>query len=314
MQCFNNIKDEYSVFAKPVVRMNQSVILEPYETKMIEIRTDESEDEVCLIEEPSVWLKEKVHIKPGLLSVNSINSIIMTNKQPEPLILKRDMNIARQTPVTKDMTIIYPKERKNSDESLTYSASSNNASLTRGMDGQIDNKKESDVNSNSKSDNSALTRGTTHWDTNEWNDRMSRNHKPTLTRGMTPLSVDSQCLNNLSTEGTEKERELPVDKVLEFLENFNYGQHLNREEKVKLGRLLRRFREIFKMEGDPHGKIDVVTHTIDTGDNYPVSVPLFKASPASRKFIEETVEELLINGLIEPSQSPWSAPVVLAST
>ncbi|EJD35879.1 hypothetical protein AURDEDRAFT_37847, partial [Auricularia subglabra TFB-10046 SS5] len=43
----------------------------------------------------------------------------------------------------------------------------------------------------------------------------------------------------------------------------------------------------------------------------PVSLPMHGASPEKRRVIEEQLEKWFSQGVIEPSASPWGAPVVI---
>ncbi|EIN09306.1 hypothetical protein PUNSTDRAFT_25349, partial [Punctularia strigosozonata HHB-11173 SS5] len=47
-------------------------------------------------------------------------------------------------------------------------------------------------------------------------------------------------------------------------------------------------------------------------DQEPIAVPMYGASPEKRKVIEEQIGKWFQQGVIEPSQSPWSVPVVIA--
>ena len=44
---------------------------------------------------------------------------------------------------------------------------------------------------------------------------------------------------------------------------------------------------------------------------HPISVPMYGASPAKRQFIEEQMDKWIRQEVIEPSISPWAAPVVI---
>ena len=61
------------------------------------------------------------------------------------------------------------------------------------------------------------------------------------------------------------------------------------------------------------GHTDAVEHTIDTGDSQPVRCAPRRMSPQKIKQEEVCVDEMLSGGQIEPSKSPWSAPVVLVT-
>ncbi|XP_048587367.1 uncharacterized protein LOC125570179 [Nematostella vectensis] len=60
------------------------------------------------------------------------------------------------------------------------------------------------------------------------------------------------------------------------------------------------------------GYTDIVQHTINTGDARPIRQPPYRTSPANRAEISRQTEQMLEQGIISPSVSPWAAPVVLA--
>ena len=59
--------------------------------------------------------------------------------------------------------------------------------------------------------------------------------------------------------------------------------------------------------------MDAVEHEIDTGDGSPIRCAPHRMSPQKIKTKEECVAEMLTGGQIEPSDSPWSSPVVLVT-
>ena len=58
---------------------------------------------------------------------------------------------------------------------------------------------------------------------------------------------------------------------------------------------------------------DAVEHAIDTRDSLPIRCAPRRMSPQKIKQEEACVTEMLTGGQIEPSDSPWSAPVVLVT-
>ena len=60
------------------------------------------------------------------------------------------------------------------------------------------------------------------------------------------------------------------------------------------------------------GHTDAVEHEIDTGHSTPICCAPCRMSPQKMKK-EECVAEMLASGQIEPTDSPWSAPVVLVT-
>ena len=52
-------------------------------------------------------------------------------------------------------------------------------------------------------------------------------------------------------------------------------------------------------------------HRIDTGSHPPVSVPPYRMPPNQRALIDQQAQEMLENGVVRPSSSPYSSPVLL---
>ena len=59
--------------------------------------------------------------------------------------------------------------------------------------------------------------------------------------------------------------------------------------------------------------IPLVKHYVDTGNAKPIKQRVYHASHHHRQEIEKQVKEMLQNGIIEPSVSPWASPVVLVT-
>jgi len=74
--------------------------------------------------------------------------------------------------------------------------------------------------------------------------------------------------------------------------------------------LLSEFSEVFKGELPGLPPPRAIEHTIDTGDSPFISRPPFKMSPLELKELQRQLKELTSAGLIQPSKSPWGAPVL----
>jgi len=59
------------------------------------------------------------------------------------------------------------------------------------------------------------------------------------------------------------------------------------------------------------GWTDQATHSIDTGVNRPVKQPPRKTSFEEKEQIERQLSDLLLEGKIQASESPWASPVLL---
>ena len=75
-----------------------------------------------------------------------------------------------------------------------------------------------------------------------------------------------------------------------------------------------KFVDLFPTPGSTlTGHTDAVEHNIDTGDSRPVRCTPRRMSSRKIKREETCVDEMLAGGQIEPSESLWSAPVVLVT-
>ena len=57
----------------------------------------------------------------------------------------------------------------------------------------------------------------------------------------------------------------------------------------------------------------VTQHTIDTSDHPPIKQHDQRIPFALRERVEKMVAEMLEQGVIQPSKSPWSSPIVLVA-
>ena len=58
------------------------------------------------------------------------------------------------------------------------------------------------------------------------------------------------------------------------------------------------------------GKTNLVKHRVDTGNSVPVKQRLKKPTIQLQDTVDTEIEKMLEKGIIEPSSSPWSSPIV----
>ena len=97
-----------------------------------------------------------------------------------------------------------------------------------------------------------------------------------------------------------------VEKILELS-----APEVSETERTRLKKLVIEFRDVFALTDAELGQTNLVTHTIDTGDTSPIKIPPHRTSPAKLPIIREEVQSMLKRGVIQPSKSPYSAPIVL---
>jgi len=85
---------------------------------------------------------------------------------------------------------------------------------------------------------------------------------------------------------------------------------LNPAEKQQLLALLTQFSDLFATTDRPLGKTGVVTHAVKTSGP-PIQQPLRRIPEAMKEVVQQEVQKMLKQGVISPSNSPWSSPIVM---
>ena len=94
-----------------------------------------------------------------------------------------------------------------------------------------------------------------------------------------------------------------LDQVSESLSDVQIQQ---------LRALILNYTSIFVGPDGELGHTDITKHRIDTGSAKPVKLPPRRFGPVERDIIDNEVDKMMSKGIIEPSNSPWASPVVLA--
>ncbi|GES72789.1 retroviral-like aspartic protease 1 [Rhizophagus clarus] len=91
---------------------------------------------------------------------------------------------------------------------------------------------------------------------------------------------------------------------------FHTGK-LNEEQLRKFENFMERYQNLFAWDPNDFGRTSIVTHKIDTGDATPIGQRFYRTSYQNQLFIKEEIQRLLDTGLIVPSKSQWTSPVVV---
>ena len=81
----------------------------------------------------------------------------------------------------------------------------------------------------------------------------------------------------------------------------------------QLRALVQEYTDLFALSTAELGQTSVVTHSINTGDHPPVRQPPHRIPFALRERVCQLSDDMLNQGIIEPSGSPWASPVVLVA-
>ena len=89
-----------------------------------------------------------------------------------------------------------------------------------------------------------------------------------------------------------------------------YWERFHKEHRNLVENLLHNFKDIFASNTLKPGVTSLVEHTIDTGNSKPINQAPYRVGFHERKTIETEINQMLENGIIEPSKSPWASSVM----
>ncbi|UYV74412.1 K02A2.6-like [Cordylochernes scorpioides] len=133
------------------------------------------------------------------------------------------------------------------------------------------------------------------------------NERLTLTNGLriARCLITNQTLGYASPPTTvnyiENDEE---DKVTEIQIN----EDLTLSQKNELRQVLSKYSDLFSSK---LGKTNLAKHRIDTENAKPIKHKPYRVSPKERDIIKEQIQDMLQEGVIRASSSPWAFPVIL---
>ncbi|UYV80952.1 K02A2.6-like [Cordylochernes scorpioides] len=87
---------------------------------------------------------------------------------------------------------------------------------------------------------------------------------------------------------------------------------ISNEDRVRLLDIIRKYSDVFEFQKSSLKTSSLKgKHHIDTGDHAPIKQRPYRVSPRERSIIQTEVDNMLKLEIIQPSDSPWSSPVVL---
>ena len=86
---------------------------------------------------------------------------------------------------------------------------------------------------------------------------------------------------------------------------------LTDSQKDRLRNVIRKNLHVFAPESGPTTRTPLVEHDIDTGDSQPIRQKVRRLPLAQQSVAADEINKMLTSDVIEPSDSPWAAPIVL---
>ena len=124
-------------------------------------------------------------------------------------------------------------------------------------------------------------------------DKLDIESKSDETKSFCPNNTDNQIPSHLQKMWDDCKDNLTSDQKESVIKLLNQVEHLFSKGKTDIG------------------KTDLVTHKIDTGDSQPIKQAPRRLPFSKRQESEQEIQNMLNRGIIEPSSSPWSSPIVL---
>lgn len=90
-----------------------------------------------------------------------------------------------------------------------------------------------------------------------------------------------------------------------------FSNNLTAEHRMKVEQLAGHFQDIFAGNDEINDRTNVVTHRINTGDAKSVRQQPRRLPLAKREEAEKIIKEMAEQGIIEPSSSPCTSPVIM---
>ena len=87
--------------------------------------------------------------------------------------------------------------------------------------------------------------------------------------------------------------------------------NLNEGGKKAVHEIIRKHKKAFSLSKTDLGRTEVIKHSIDTGNAIPVRQQPRRMSTKQKQEVDNLVDDMLDDGIISTTKSPWSSPIVL---
>ena len=120
--------------------------------------------------------------------------------------------------------------------------------------------------------------------------------------------VQEYCCKVTSAGLQEERNSLLEERIEKILEE---AVTLGDKERQQAKELLRDFKDITALSDDDLGRTRLLYHHICTGDTQPIRQRARRLPLHQHSQVRKLLNDMLDNGIIEPSTGPWASPIVL---
>eukprot|EP00731_Ephydatia_muelleri_P007839 Em0004g177a len=123
---------------------------------------------------------------------------------------------------------------------------------------------------------------------------------------------NSLCLGSVVGNVTSPDNEGRKQKLIEHLVSKISDSFLSEEEQDRLLSVIGDYHDVFSLNEGERGETDLVEMNIDTGEAAPTRQAVRRLPFAVRQEVAQQLKEMQDSNVIQPSNSPWASPIVLA--
>jgi hypothetical protein len=122
------------------------------------------------------------------------------------------------------------------------------------------------------------------------------------------ITYDEDVEYKIHTVKSESNNDERINEILDAIR----CDHMNEEEKQSILGICKQYSEIFLLEGDKLTCTNAITHEIKIKtDQPPIYKRPYRLPQAQQAEIERQINQMESDDIIEPSMSPWNAPLLL---
>lgn len=125
----------------------------------------------------------------------------------------------------------------------------------------------------------------------------------------TPEEPKEHCRSTITLDGKAETSEILPEHLTDLFERSR--KELKPDQEKEFKRLLIKYQNVFAKSSEDLGRSNSIQHKINTGSAVPLRQPTRRQPIGKREIEKQEVHKMLEKGIIEPSKSDWSSPIVL---